>query len=101
MKARNLTTVMFAATFTLMVMAGSANRAEAHWGWGIGAGIAAALISGGIYRHHHRHYYGYPYYGYGYLSPLLCWVLLSATLALPSLSSPWSLSWPLVTRRWL
>jgi hypothetical protein len=60
MKARNLTTVMFAATFTVMVMVGSANRAEAH---GRGCGIAAALILGGIYHHHHRHYYGYLYYG--------------------------------------
>jgi hypothetical protein len=40
MKARNLTTIAATVAFALMIMFGSANRAEAHrgWGWGIGAG---------------------------------------------------------------
>jgi hypothetical protein len=34
MKARNPTTLMTTAALTLMIMFGSANRAEAHHGWG-------------------------------------------------------------------
>ena len=67
MKVRN---VIALAPFGLMIMIGSADRAEARhgWGWGgVGAGIAAAIILSEVYRHHHHHRYyygGYPYYDY-------------------------------------
>ena len=70
MKVRNRIAVTASAVFALMIMTGSADRAEAHrGGWGgIGTGIAAAIILSEVYNHHHhhRHYYygGYPYYDY-------------------------------------
>ena len=67
MTVRTPAAIIASLALAMLLVASSAERAEARRGWGwIGGGIAAAVILGGIHHHrYHRRYYRYPAYAYG------------------------------------